>query len=279
MKNKFGNKKELDLQEKEREKFLEWLETARDKDDELFKLFSNSMVIVFESIKDSPMKQSLQALLNLLWRMNSIKLGIFDECENDNMITAKALYIIMMEHWIKANYIFARLTSEKTDTVGQEYNTFCSFDEDVKYGNSLKWLLEILSSQESKKDPWDLLIKHRADLGKYSKEEIKKKSQQFNYREMVAYLLKNVTYAKNSFIEMIIPEYSELSSYIHGGPNGMSEMVSLSKYRFKEYKGMIRFTFNIHKINTFTSYSAFAQFSNKDFWHIVVAIKATPWIE
>jgi hypothetical protein len=45
-----------------------------------------------------------------------------------------------------------------------------------------------------------------------------------------------------------LPEYSELSSFVHGGPDASTEYASeLYVKQYDEYRGMIRFQLNICK--------------------------------
>jgi hypothetical protein len=182
-----------------------------------------------------------------------------------------------MEHWLKAHYIFLRLTKERTDDVGKEYLTYYALEEDLKYGKSVKWLIELLNAKKSGLDPWDILVAHKPELAKMSKKEVLQNSEKFNYREIAGYIIKNKAPGDN-FIEAIITEYAELSSYVHGGPRGTHGIVRLASKRFDEYKGMVRFVFNMNKAIFYTAYVAFAQLGDKSLFKTVKDIGDADWV-
>ncbi len=71
-------------------------------------------------------------------------------------------------------------------------------------------------------------------LKKYTRTEIRTKTSKFNYRNIIEYLY-DLFYIKKTeqgtdenFLINLIPEYSDLSSYVHGGPAADNALMKLS---------------------------------------------------
>jgi len=231
--------------EKEHLKFVDWLDGIREKNDDYFKTIKKIMPIFSEFMRDCSHKKTFLALLAFHTHLSTLKNALIDLSEENNIYSMKALYRIFLEHWLKGTYIWIRYTKEKNDDVGIEYNSLGRIGEDLKYGNSIKQVSIILNAETKNLDVWDTLCKYDPKLNKLNKKDITNNIKKFEYKNIAKYLADNNAPGGN-WISIIIPEYSELSSFVHGGP-GASEQYSSTLYnnQFKEYKGMIRFSFNM----------------------------------
>lgn len=254
--------------------FETWLEIVRDLDDEIFDLLSEPASDVIKQIGGSEIEETLMVMFNLLMNMGFIKNGVYDACESDNLYSAKILYRSFMEHWLKAQYIFVRFQKEKNNDVGKEFRLYCSLDETVKYGNSIKELHRVLGLEQSGGDPWDIIFEYKPELlDKETRQSIKQKVRQFNYREIVSYLIDQTDLNDSGFLNPVIPEYSELSSYVHGGPQATADQIAETSKRFKSYQGMVRFVFNIYKIVAMSTYACVASCCDRDLITVVAGIQ------
>jgi hypothetical protein len=236
--------KGLEEYEKEHSKYVDWLDGVRKINDEYFEAVQGIMPIFFEFSKQCQHKKTFLALLSFHTHLSTLKNALIDLSEENNIYSMKVLYRIFLEHWLKGTYIWVRYTKEKTDDVGVEYNTLGRIGEELKYGNSIKQMSVILDAETKNLDVWDALCKYDPNLKKLDKNDITDNIKKFEYKNIAKYLVDNKAPGSN-WVSIIIPEYSELSSFVHGGP-GASYQYSSTLYnkQFEEYKGMIRFAFN-----------------------------------
>jgi len=230
--------------ERENSKYIEWLEGIREKNDEYFEVVQKIMPVFFEFSKHCQHKKTFLALLSFHTHLSTLKNALIDLSEENNIYSMKALYRIFLEHWLKGTYVWVRYTKEKTDDVGIEYNSLGRIGEELKYGNSIKQVSAILDAETKNLDVWDTLCKYDPNLRKLDKKDIIRNIKTFEYKSIAKYLVDNKAPGAD-WIGIIIPEYSELSSFVHGGP-GASDQYSSTLYnkQFEEYQGMIRFAFN-----------------------------------
>jgi len=229
---------------KEHLKFIDWLDEIREKNDDYFETIKKIMPIFSEFARDCSHKKTFLALLAFHIHLSTLKNALIDLSEENNIYSMKALYRIFLEHWLKGTYIWTRYTKEKNDDVGIEYNSLGRIGEEFKYGNSIKQVSLILDAETKNLDVWDILCKYDPKLNKLNKKDIINNIKKFEYKNIAKYLADNNAPGGN-WISIIIPEYSKLSSFVHGGP-GASEQYSSTLYnnQFEEYKGMIKFSFN-----------------------------------
>ena len=227
---------------------------ARQKNDEYFEVVKEFMPMLSNYSKKCSHKETILALTSFHTHLSTLKNGIMDLSESNNIYSIKALYRIYLEHWLKGTYIWTRYTKEKNDDVGIEYSRLGRIGEYLKYGKSIKQISIILDAETKNLDVWDILCKYDKELIKLSKQDILDNIKKFEYKSIAKYIVDNKSPGADWF-SVIIPEYSELSSFVHGGPSASIEYYStLYNKQFEEYRGMIRFTFNTCRI---FSYSIF----------------------
>lgn len=230
--------------EKEHSEYVKWLDDVREKNDEYFDVVREIMPMFFEFSKSCQHKKTFLALLSFQTHLSTLKNALIDLSEENNIYSMKALYRIFLEHWLKGTYIWVRYTKEKADDVGIEYNSLGRIGEELKYGNSIKQVSAILDAETKNLDVWDTLCKYDPNLKKLNKRDITDNIKKFEYKSIAKYLVDNEAPGAD-WIGIIIPEYSELSSFVHGGPGASDQYSStLHNKQFEEYQGMIRFAFN-----------------------------------
>lgn len=248
----------------ENSKYIEWLDDIREKDNNLFLVIKEIMPIFFEYSKNTKHPKTMMALLSFQTHLSTIKNAIIDLSEENNIYSIKALYRIFLEHLMKGVYIWSRYLKEKNDQVGIEYNNLMKIGENLKYGNSIKQLSIILDAETKNMDVWDTLCKYDDSLKKMNKKDITDIISKFDYKNIAKYLIDNKTFIYD-LVPTIISEYSELSSFIHGGPNAVDEYsFTLYNKQFEEYKGMIRFTLNMCQIFSFSVFVIMAKDINNE---------------
>ncbi|MFC1622784.1 hypothetical protein ACFL16_00120 [Patescibacteria group bacterium] len=239
--------------DKTQSEFNEWIDNVHTKNDEYFEVITEIMPVFLDFVKYCKHKNTILALSAFHTHLSNLKNAIIDTSETNNLYSTKALYRVYLEHWLKGVYILERYTREKNDNVGIEYNNLGKIGEELQYGNSLKAVGAMIDMEAKKLDVWDTLCEFSPELKKIDKKEIKSNIVKFQYRNIVKYLSDNNSPVKDWAL-IIIPEYSELSSYVHGGASATSEYANSYDKQFKEYKGMIRFSINTSRL---FSYSLF----------------------
>lgn len=259
MKFKKAFQEGLNEQKKEHSKYSEWLDEVKDKNDENFETVQDIMPTFFKFLKRCKHKKTFLALFSFHTHLSTLKNALICMSEENNIYSMKALYRIFLEHWLKGVYIWTRYTKEKTDNAGIEYSSLGRIGEELKYGNSIKQVSDLLNAETKNIDVWDTLCNHDQNLKKLNKKDVINNIRKFEYKSIVKYLIDNKAPGAD-WVGIIIPEYSELSSFVHGGPNAMDQYAStLRNKQFKEYQGMIRFGFNICRA---FSYSVFVLMYN-----------------
>lgn len=241
---------------KENDEYLDWLEDLRDRNDTYFETAKNLIPFYIEFAKTSPHKSTLSALMGFHASLSILKNSIIDLSETDNLYAIKVLYRVYLEQWMKGMYIWDRYGREKNDDVGQEYSSLGRIGELLKYGNSIKAVSELVDAESKGVDVWDNLCKLDPNLKKFNKKEITRNIKKFEYKNIAKYLLDNDT-PGGSWVPTIIEEYAELSSFVHGGPSATDQCGQIAKHneQFKEYKGMVRFSFNTCRVFAYSVFS------------------------
>jgi hypothetical protein len=235
-------------QEEEYLKYIDWLRVAEEVNDAYFEVIEEIMPLALEFAKQCRHKATFYALLSFYTHLSTIKNALLTLSAEENFYSTKILYRVYLEHWLKAMYIWTRYTNEQTDNVGTEYNSLGRIGEELKYGNSTKEVLKIIQAETSNLDVWDLLCKYNPALNSLNKTDIKNNLSKFKYTNIAKYLIENKAPGSN-WVSIIIPEYSELSSFVHGGPSATNQYASVPPEKmFEEYKGMIRFAFNTSRL-------------------------------
>lgn len=235
-------------------KYIEWLALVREKNDEYFEVVKKIMPLFLQYSKKCHHKKTILTLLSFHTHLSTLKNAIIDLSDEDNMYSAKALYRIFLEHWLKGTYILARYIREKNDDVGIEYNSLGRIGEELKYGNSIKQVAAMLDAESKNLDVWESLCKCDPNLNKFNKKNIMDNIKEFEYKSIAKYLIDNKVPGAD-WVSMIISEYSELSSFVHGGPSASEQYASLYNKRFKEYQGMVRFSFNTCRVFAYSVFT------------------------
>ncbi|MBI2577469.1 MAG: hypothetical protein HYV77_01345 [Candidatus Wildermuthbacteria bacterium] len=237
--------KEAKKHEQESQQFTVWLDEAREKNENYFETVSRIMPIFSEFMQGCSHRKTFLALLAFHTHLSTLKNALIDLSETGNIYSMKVLYRVFLEHWLKGTYIWTRYIEEDTDDVGNEYNSIGKIGEGLKYGNSVKQVSIILDAEAKDLDVWDTLCEYDPKLKELNKKDIINNIKKFEYKNIAKYLADHDA-PGGKWVSIVIPEYAELSSFVHGGPDA-SEEYSQKLYdkRFEEYKGMVRFSFNM----------------------------------
>lgn len=224
-------------------------------DEQFMNIIIEESESIYEKLKTSRIPESGAYLLSFLTSLNSLKLGIYELSKSRDIYSLNVLYRSYLEHFIKVNYFYYRLLEEKNDNVGEDYKKYYSKVELARYGKSIEQIRKIIDSDFNGEDLFDILKEFYPELSEISSSQLKKKVSQFNYKNMIKYIYDRQKRSKVNIdlgvILSIIPEYSELSSFVHGGPSA-----TISTARFhnaneveKECCKIVRSTFRFYYLS------------------------------
>lgn len=195
------------------------IEDLREISENVHEVMEKWLALVAQSQKDNPIPRTWLAQISFIARTNAIKESIFAIYEEDDPYSISILFRSLLEHTLKALYLFMRWAIQKSDEAATDYYNFCDLSEDLSYLRSLEQWANITDSKTPGKAGIDILHETKPASNPHSAKEIKLKANQFTPREILRYLS---TRSKDSqfdpFIMHILCTYSELSSFVHGGP-------------------------------------------------------------
>lgn len=230
-------------------KYME-IENIRDADDLIHEVVEQSLAALTSELLKSEFPQTGLALTSLAAKTNFLKTAIFDLCENDDPYSAGILFRSLIEHSLRHLYMFIRYAIDKSDAVGQEYYKYGNLGEERDYLKSIKSANNLIDVNFSEFNVWEEIKKIRTDLAGVDVGTLEKLVGQFQYKNIIKYLAVNIKEASVlEFSQKLILNYSELSSFVHGGPSAEREMLKNSKedLRFKSLVNTAELTFAISK--------------------------------
>jgi hypothetical protein len=202
-------------------------------DDAVFNVLAKDAGNVFLVFKNNNLEQTGKALSLFHAKIGFLKNGIFEQLESGNIYSANVLYRAMIEHYLKAEYILFESVRQGNDSVGSDYYEFADASEKIQLGSAYKRAAEILYPTKSFSNFYESIQEVFPKLKKYSKKEISSQTSKFNYRSIIEYLYdlfyiqKAEQGTEENFLINLIPEYSDLSSYVHGGPAADHALMAL----------------------------------------------------
>jgi len=218
----------------------------------MIKYLKNLRSILLKSTRQISKKEfPITSILITLYDTSGtfIKNSIFDSCESDDYYGAKILFRTLIEHFIRFNYLFINWGKTKTDTFAKSY---------LDYGNARE-VLDLIKAKVSEQqlfDPdfkindWEIFLKDCPGFKDKTRKEVDNETRKFTFKNIVTFLneeFKKGNYKMSSFLGRLIIEYSNLSSFVHGGMKSHQEMldVNIEEKRLKEYDRLSGLTFHM----------------------------------
>jgi len=168
-------------------------------------------------------------------KIGFIKNGIYDQIESQNLYVCNILFRTIIEHYLKAEYILIQLAKQNNDNVGIDYYNFGDASELLQLGSAYKKVGEILYPEKKFGNIFDLLKEKYPHLNNYKQSDISKEVSKYKYRNIIEYLYNSLYTETNelgkseNFLVNLIPKYSDLSSFVHGGSSADTAIMSIMK--------------------------------------------------
>jgi len=206
------------------------LSALLERDAQIHGIVEEVMPMAIEFGHGPPIPKTVNVFLSFIASTEFIKNGIFDLVEAENIWATKILFRSLIEHFFRFQYIFFRACEEKGDGVAEDYLKFSSFKEGLLIGKSWKRVAKILG-QDSPLTPYEALKDLIPDIGSYSRREIDKRASQFDFANVLEHICGKLRLPTENgsvpFPLTMIPEYSDLSSFVHGAPAAIQIMNSM----------------------------------------------------
>ncbi|HUU18884.1 MAG TPA: DUF5677 domain-containing protein [Sedimentisphaerales bacterium] len=164
------------------------------------------------------------ALFSFIPKVESIRYGMFEVAKKEETYSYRILQRSLIEHYCKFNYIWMRYAEERSDEVGKEYLIFGGAKESLDYIKALKDSSEMIGGMLSR-SPIDILNELKPSLENVSASQLRKASARYTYKNIAKYIHQRIDkpeYTQSGLMTTILPLYSELSSFVHGGPSSLN---------------------------------------------------------
>ena len=176
------------------------------------------------NLKSTDKPLSISSMTSFIPKVESIRIGIFEVAKIDEYYSLNILFRSLIEHFVKAQYIWMKILRNKDDEIGIDYWLFGQDQENIDYAKALQQSYSLVGINPNV-SPAETL----KEMGVISKDksvnQIRKKSEQFRFKKMTHYIadqLKAKENGKAPILRSFSPHYSELSSCVHGGPDSVS---------------------------------------------------------
>lgn len=174
-------------------------------------------------LKSTDKPLSIFSMTSFFPKVESIRIGIFEVAKIDEYYSLNILFRSLIEHFVKAQYIWMKTVENKNDEIGIEYWLFGQDQENIDYAKALQQSYSLVGIIP-KVPPVETLKEMGVISKDKSAKQIRKKSEQFKYKNMIYYIAGQLKAKENGaapILGSIFPRYSELSSYVHGGPGSV----------------------------------------------------------
>ncbi len=190
----------------------------RETDDRLSQIVADAHLQIPNALKGSPVETTARVLSSLLNSLVSLKAGILDLAETGNVYGTCVLFRVFLEHILKTNAIFLKTIDEQSDDFAEQYHRL-GIKEAFDYIRACEHAgLQIGGNPKSVLDQW--IPEAQALSGK----EVRQLEEPFRYRALIVTIRDLINTGSPDFLSKIIPNYSELSGFVHGGPTASAKL-------------------------------------------------------
>ena len=178
--------------------------------------------------KGLPLEATCEAMSNLVGSLESLKSGILNLAGNGNFYATSVLFRVFLEHMLKLLGLFQTATNERNDEFAQLYlgNLAVEASQYLRAIRASK--LPEGSEATSPLAPWF------DEADRLSRSDIKFFEEPFKYKALIERIAKYAELDEPNILNKIIPNYSELSGFVHGGPSTAVILASLPSREAKE---------------------------------------------
>jgi len=206
------------------------LRIIRERDSHIRRIVEEFMPLALEFTARGSLPKTSGVFLSFVASTEFIKDGILDLAETENVYASKILFRSLIEHFLRFHYLWFRVLAEKSDAAAEEYLKQGSIKEALQVGRSWKRVAKNLGRDSGVTLHDALRDVLKEEIAGLSNKEIDQQASQFEYARMIEYIFEKVKWSNDEdipFVLKFIPNYSDLSCFVHGAPGAMSIMRNL----------------------------------------------------
>lgn len=166
-----------------------------------------------EALEGTRFEKTGAVMTSLVIRLGFLKNGILDLAARDNLYSMCVLFRVFLEHILRVTAVFLKASTERSDSFADQYYQL-RLSEAFEYLRAHKAAgLDIGDHPRTVLDQWF------PEARSLTEEDIHKLAKPFRYRELITMIRGLLSAKAPDFLAKIIPNYSELSGFVHGGPS------------------------------------------------------------
>lgn len=210
---------------------MEKLERLRDIDDEIFEEFKKAIEHLPNLLNKSEFPYTAEVCFMYINGANFLKNSIFDCTETDDFYSVNVLFRSIIEHFLRFKYFWFNDMKTKDDSFAFKFRTAIDFNERIAMEKSLNAIRQLENVKSLSSDEiWTRLIQQNKDFEKFTKKEIYDFSREISFKNIIRYIektMKDGGYPLNDFLKNLLIQYSQMSSFVHGGLYAHKKMVTM----------------------------------------------------
>lgn len=213
---------------------------------ELLERIGKSIEAVSDSLSKTKFKKTSRAMLSYIPKAGYINSSILNCCSTHGGYSAGILFRSLVEHTFRHLYIYTRALKEDSDDVGGEYYGKLRGSEDLESFTKVNNYTKVIRPNQTS---WSTKGDHNNDIAKVGK--------QFGISNIFFYLIENSSTDKpyinegmEDYLLERLKQYTNLSSYVHGGPYAeicYEELLKDSEKMQGHLEGMATESFKLYK--------------------------------
>lgn len=169
---------------------------------------------------------------------NYLKDSIFDCAVNEDYYSMSVLFRSLTEHYLRFNYFWFNYSKTKSEDyalkfiVALEFYEKLTIEKAINDAKQIKYQMSKTSNQI-----WEEIKKSNREFEIFSKKEIDEFSKGLSIKNIIRFIERNMKesgFESHDFLLRRIVEYSQLSSFVHGGIYAFKRTIDLGVSKEKE---------------------------------------------
>lgn len=245
------------------------LDTLRDIDDEIFETLKFATPFIDWFFRESPIPKTSELCWMFITSTNFIKNSIFDCAETEDVYSVKVLMRSLLEHFLRFNYINMKFIKNGNDSESQKYFSVMEVSENIRLLRSIKNGFTIIGDDSLEMDKiWDEFCEKFPKYKVFDKKEIENLAKELTIKNILDYTQKEIgktTYEFSGNQMSILIEYSNLSSFVHGGVYAYKNTTNLTnrEERFTEILRICGLALLLSATIKYLSYLIFSKYKSE----------------
>ena len=184
---------------------------------------------IIDAMLNSKIPISGKLFLFFITITNDLSLSISHLIEQGDYYGIKVLFRTQIENYLRFMYIWARCCKEKNDNCANEFYDVLAFKEIKDELNTIK---KRYKYDSTKANIYDTFRQIKPEYSHLTNSGIERIISQFAYKNLATYIHENICKDKqrDTVVLRLMSTYSELSTFVHGGPSSHNEMIANSSH-------------------------------------------------